>query len=259
MADQVEQARHFRSLHVPSRPIILFNVWDAGSAKAVTAAGAKALATGSASVAAAHGFADAEEIPLDLVLANAARIVQATELPVSLDFERGYGDDASAVGESAAAVIATGIIGCNIEDSFDASHQPRPIDEAAARIAAVRAAADRAGISFFINARTDIFFLKPGDQHDEAMADEALARADAYAAAGADGLFVPLLASEPLIARVTEASPLPVNVMMWDNVPPLARLAELGVARVSYGPGPYRRAMAGLEQDARAAFESING
>src|SRR5258708_6285145 len=112
------KAETFRSLHVPGRPFVLFNVWDAGTAKAVASAGAHALATGSWSVAAANGFADGEQLPLDLAIDNLARIVKATDLPVSVDLESGYGKTANEVGQSIARAIQAGAIGCNLEDSF---------------------------------------------------------------------------------------------------------------------------------------------
>jgi 2-methylisocitrate lyase-like PEP mutase family enzyme len=255
LPNQSAKAEAFRTLHRPGKPLILYNVWDAGSARAVAEAGAKALATGSASVAAANGFEDGEAVPLELALANASRIVAATDLPVSLDFERGYGEDADAVGAAVAAALETGIIGCNIEDSVREGGALRAVDEQSERLAAARAAAARAGVPLFINARTDVFFQKPGEQHDEAMVEEALRRGRAYAEAGADGLFVPLLGKEELIRRLVEESPLPVNIMALGSVPALARLAELGVARISFGPGPYRLAMRAVEKAARQAFE----
>jgi 2-methylisocitrate lyase-like PEP mutase family enzyme len=255
MTDQIALAELFRSLHVPGRPLLLFNVWDAGSAKAV-AAGAAAIATGSWSVAAAHGYDDGETLPLDLVLANAERIVRAVDLPVTIDFESGYGEDAAAVGRSFERLLGTGAIGCNLEDSDPADGQVRPVVEASARCAAARAAAGRTGVPAFINARTDLFLQAPGDAHDAALVDAALERARAYADAGADGLFVPGLTDERLIERVVTGSPLPVNIMMSPGKPPAARLAELGVARISHGPGPYRSAMAHVEEAARAAATS---
>lgn len=255
MPDQTAKAEAFRRLHRPGQPLVLYNIWDAGSARAVAEAGAKALATGSASVAAANGYEDGEAVPLDLALANVARIVTATDLPVSLDFERGYGAGPNEVDAAMAAALETGIIGCNIEDSLGEGGGLRPIAEQAERLAGARAAAERAGIPLFINARTDVFFQKPPGQHDMEMVDAAAERARAYAEAGADGLFVPLLTDERLIARIVELSPLPVNVMALGSAPPLATLARLGVARVSFGPGPYRLAMNALQDAAQRALE----
>lgn len=254
MQKQLERAGAFKALHVPGRPLILFNIWDVGSAKAVAAGGARALATGSWSVAAANGFADGERIPLDLCIANLGRIVDAVDLPVTLDLESGYGADPAAVGEAFARAVQAGAVGCNIEDSFPENGSLRETADQVARLKAARAAADRLGVPAFINARTDVFFQAGPDRHDESMAAAALERGRAYADAGADGLFVPGVASERLIGLLVEGSPLPVNIMAGAATPPAARLAELGVARISHGPGPYRMAMRVLEDAARAAL-----
>ena len=254
MQKQWERAAAFKALHVPGRPLILFNIWDAGSAKAVAAGGAKALATGSWSVAAANGFPDGERIPLDLCIANLRRIVDAVDLPVTLDLESGYGADPAAVGEAFARVVQAGAIGCNIEDSFPENGSLREAADQAARLRAARAAADGLGVPAFLNARTDVFFQAGPDRHDEGMVAAALERGRAYADAGADGLFVPGVVSERLIGLLVEGSPLPVNIMAGAATPPAARLAELGVARISHGPGPYRQAMRALEEAARAVL-----
>jgi 2-methylisocitrate lyase-like PEP mutase family enzyme len=254
MSDQTTKAETFKALHVPGRPLVLFNIWDAGSAKAVAASGAKALATGSWSVAAAYGFEDGEHMPFDLCIANLERIVAVTDLPVTIDLESGYGGDPEAVGATVARALQAGAIGCNIEDSFREAGPLRETPEQAARIRGARMAADRLGIPAFVNARTDVFLLADRSSHDEGLVSAAIERGRAYADAGADGLFVPGLADERLIGLVVEGSPLPVNVMFNASMPPAARLAELGVARISHGPGPYRLAMKTLADAARAAL-----
>lgn len=255
--NQAEKASAFAALHVPGDPVILFNAWDAGSAAAIAEAGAKAIATGSWSVAAAHGLTDAEALPIDLALANAARVVAAAaDLPVTLDFEGGYAVDPAKLAANFALVLATGVIGCNFEDQVIGGEGLHPIKVQAARVAALRRQAESAGIPAFINARTDIFLKAKPDAHDRAAADEALERARAFADAGASGFFVPGLADESLIARVCEASPLPVNAMMFPGMPDARRLGELGVARISHGPGPYRLAMKALTDAARAVFST---
>src|SRR3954466_14079360 len=113
---QAEKARLFASLHRPGDPVVLYNAWDAGSARMVAEAGAKAVATGSASVAAAHGFHDAEALPLELALANAARVAQAVELPVTIDFEGAYAVEPGGVAANMKRLAETGAIGCNFED-----------------------------------------------------------------------------------------------------------------------------------------------
>jgi methylisocitrate lyase len=253
MIDQTRKAEEFRALHIPGRPIVLVNIWDAGGAKAVARGGAKAIATGSWSVANANGFADGERIPLTLAIDNLRRIVGVTELPVTIDLESGYGDTSEVVGDTVRLAIDAGAVGCNLEDSFPANGTLRETVDQSDRIRRARQTADAARIRFFINARTDVFFQRPPEQHDAAMVDEAIERARAYAEAGADGVFAPGLAHITLIARLAEASPLPLNIMVGDATPPLRALAERGVARVSHGPRPYLMAMKALEEAARAA------
>jgi len=238
-----EKGAYFRSLHRAGQPLALFNVWDAGSARTAADAGAVALATGSWSVAAANGFVDGEQMPRALLMEVLERITRATNLPVTVDLESGYGERPEDVAETIALSIEAGAVGSNLEDSFPATGELREVEEAAARLAAARRAADRAGADYFINARTDVFFKAPADTHDERLLDETLARARAYAAAGADGLFVPGLQSPALIRKLTAASPLPVNVMRVAETPTLAELADYGVARISHGPYPYLQAM----------------
>jgi 2-methylisocitrate lyase-like PEP mutase family enzyme len=252
MTVQAQKAEQFRMLHIPGKPLILFNIWDAGSATAVVTAGAKALATGSWSVANANGFADGEHTPISFAIENLRRIVGATDLPVTVDLESGYGDSPEAVGETVAQGIDAGAVGCNLEDSFPTNGKLRATVDEAARIRRARQTADAANIQFFINARTDIFFQVSADQRNDAMIADAIDRAHAYAEAGADGLFAPGLVDIALIGRLAKASPLPLNIMVGDTTLPVRSLAEHGVARVSHGPGPYLMAMKALEEAARA-------
>ncbi len=257
MPSQLERAETFAKLHVKGSPVILFNIWDPGSAVVAARAGARAIATGSWSVAAAFGFADGEKLPLDLALANIRRIVAAVDLPVTLDLEGGYGTTPEAVAGTVTQVLATGVIGFNFEDQIVGGAGLYPIADQAARIHAVRQAAERTGVVAFLNARTDLFLKGDTAEHDGALVDAALERAAAYAAAGASGFFVPGLIDETLIGRVCAESTLPVNVMALVGAPSARRLAELGVARISHGPGPYRLAMKTLEEAAHAALAPI--
>jgi 2-methylisocitrate lyase-like PEP mutase family enzyme len=256
MADQARKAEQFRALHIPGKPLVLFNIWDAGSAKAVATGGAKAIATSSWSVANTNGLADGEHIPLALAIENLRRIVGATDLPVTIDLESGYGDASEVVGKTIASAIEAGAVGCNLEDSFPANGKLRETADQSTRIRHARETAETANARFFINARTDVFFQSPAGQHDLAMVIEAIERAHAYAKAGADGLFAPGLADITLIARLAEESPLPLNIMVGDATPSMRVLAEHGVARVSHGPRPYLMAMKALEEAARAAARS---
>jgi len=241
----------FASLHVPGRPVILFNVWDAGSAKVAERAGAQAIATGSASVAAAHGVTDAEALPLALALANAERVVATVDLPVSIDFEGGYAVEEEALAANLAALAATGAVGCNFEDQVIGGEGMHAIETQAKRIAAARRGA---GAEFFLNARTDIFLQAKPDTHDQAKTNAAIERAHAYAEAGASGFFVPGLANLDLLAQVCAASPLPVNFMAFPGAPDAKAVAEAGVARISHGPFPHMLALKAFEDAARAAF-----
>lgn len=243
-------AHTFAALHKPGEPLILFNAWDPGSAKAVAEAGARAIATGSWSVAAAFGFGDGEKLPLALALDNLRRIVTTVDLPVTIDLEGGYGTTPEAVAGTARAAADAGAIGCNIEDQIVGGSGLYPVEQHAVRLAAIRAAV---GPDFFINARTDLFLQSKPEAH-AGLVDAALDRARAYADVGASGLFVPGLADPALIAKVSAASPLPVNIMASPATPPADRLAALGVARISHGPGPYRIAMQALTYAAKAIY-----
>ena len=232
----------FSSLHRPGNPLILFNIWDAGSARAVAGAGAAALATGSASVAGALGYGDGQEMPFDLLLTVVERIRAVSDLPLSVDFEAGYADTPAEIAENAAQLAALGVAGVNLEDGIPPDGGIRPAAEQAQRIAAIRGRT-----ALFINARTDLFLQNPPVTHPDLMA-EAIERADIYSQSGADGFFVPGLVDPDLIAAICAASALPVNVMKSPAAPDIAVLADLGVARISFGPFPWRDAMAGLAQ-----------
>ena len=215
--------------------------------------GAAAIATGSWSVAAAQGFRDGEGLPLEAVLRSASRIAGAVDVPVSADFEGGYAIDPDGVAASVAALLKTGIVGLNFEDQVVQGEGLHAIAAQAARIAAIRAVADQAGVALFINARTDVFFGSSKTPDGELM-EEAIARAQAYAGAGADGFFAPGLDDLDLIAKLCEAQPLPVNIMRLNDVLDTQALAKVGVARISHGPAPYIAAMAALTAAAKAAL-----
>jgi 2-methylisocitrate lyase-like PEP mutase family enzyme len=255
MTDQQDRARAFHALHISGDPVVLFNIWDAGSALAVAKAGAKALATGSAAVAGARGYTDAESLPMQQVLTNAERIVEAVDLPLTVDFEGGYAVEPVLVAVHANAIIETGAIGINFEDQIIGGSGLHPLDLQVERIGAIRTVAENAGVDFFINARTDMW-LGGGRSTvaEEARFDEAVTRAKAYADAGANGFFAPGLTDESEIAALCEACPLPVNAMMFNAMPSHTRLAELGVARISHGPGPWSDAMTALTEAARPLF-----
>jgi 2-methylisocitrate lyase-like PEP mutase family enzyme len=248
--NQIERANLFRKLHVPGDPLILFNIWDAGSARAVQDAGAKALATGSWSVAAAHGYKDGETLPLNLVFENLKRIVASVNLPVTLDFESGYGKSPAELKPNIARVIEAGGVGINFEDQIINGSGLYSIDEQSNRIRAIREAADQADMPLYINARTDIFLKKDAASHNTNDVHEAIERASAYRESGASGFFAPGLIDPKFIEKLCQNTTLPVNIMAFPGTPATKELAQLGVARISYGPGPYRQMMKALKEAA---------
>ena len=246
-----EKARRFAALHKSGEPLILYNCWDAGSARAVAAAGALAIATGSYSVAAAFGCEDGEDLSLDLVLANAARITAAVELPVTIDFEGGYAAEPAGFAANVARLAKAGAIGCNVEDRVVGGEGLHPTEKQAERLRAARA---QIGEDFFLNARTDLFLQADPASHDAALAEAALERGRTYAEAGASGLFVPGIRDLSLLASICERSPLPVNFLTFPGGPSNAELAAAGVARISHGGAPWRLAMKALKDAAQAAM-----
>ena len=245
MSDKITE---FRALHVPGDPLILVNIWDAGSAGAVAAAGARAIATGSWGVASAQGSSDGENFPLEEALSNLARILTVTDLPVTIDMEAGYGDDPAAVGVSVARAREAGAAGINMEDRLPGQKVLLSPADAAVRY---RAAADS---GLFVNARCDLFLGQDAANDGDALVAATLERARAYADAGASGLFVPFLADARCIGAICEASPLPVNILRGKGGPTHKDLAALGVARISHGHQPWAAAMAWLTAQAEQVF-----
>ncbi|MEU8193048.1 isocitrate lyase/phosphoenolpyruvate mutase family protein [Microbispora amethystogenes] len=232
-----EKAAALRALHVPGDPVVLPNAWDAASARAVAAAGFPAVATGSAAVAAALGYEDGQDTPVDEMLAAVARISRVVSVPVTADVERGYGLDPALL---VRRLAEAGAAGCNLEDSDPATGSLLGAAEQAGFLAAVRAAAAEAGVDLVINARIDTFIHGSGAP-EERLA-EAIDRGRRYLEAGADCVY-PILASDPEVIRalVREIGG-PVNVYFQPGMPAVRDLAALGVARISFGPGLHRAA-----------------
>ena len=253
---QKEKALLFKDLHVKGDPLILYNIWDAGSANAVLEAGAKALATGSWSVAAAWGYSDGENIPLDVLTQVTARIVECVDIPVTIDFEAGYDSLPEKTAQNVSSIIGAGAVGINFEDQIVGTGDIYEIEDQCERISAIRNKADELGIQFFINARTD-YFLKASDANEhQSLMGKVIDRAKAYSDAGASGFFVPGLMDENLISEICELSSLPVNIMMKPGVPSVDKLKQLGVARISHGPFPYLSLMDILKERAVSEFKS---
>ena len=239
----------FAALHEPGNPVVLYNIWDVGSAHAVVSAGAKALATGSHPVADANGWPDGQQVPIDFALANAKRIVEAIELPVTVDFEGAYSTDPEEGGRNVARLAQTGAVGCNFEDQVVGGEGLHPLSLQCSRIAAIRRAV---GDQFYINARTDLF-LKT-QTYDDALIDQVIERGKGFADSGASGFFVPRLADPKQIERVVREVPLPLNVIAFPGAPDKSVWASAGVARISHGPFPHRALMKEFAEMARVAI-----
>jgi 2-methylisocitrate lyase-like PEP mutase family enzyme len=244
------RAEALRALHHGVRPLVLPTAWDVASAHLVAEAGFHAVATSSGAIADALGYEDDDSMPPDEAFGAVARIAGAVDLPVTADLEAGYG---LAPGAFAARLLDAGAVGCNLEDSdhhgdgalVDASEQ-------AARIAAIKEAAREAGTDIVLNARIDVFIQHPNDPPNTHL-DEAIRRARAYIAAGADCVYPILLGVRDSIAEFVDAvEHHPVNIYLSSKRSSIAELAELGVARISMGSGlmhiAYRAAAAELER-----------
>lgn len=239
--DRNRRAQALADAHRDPAILVLVNVWDVASARAVAQLpGCRAVATASAAMAAAHGFPDGEHLPVDLVLAALARIAGAVDVPVTADLERGYGD----VDFTIRSAVQAGVVGANLEDDM------QPLADSVRRMRTALTAAHDEGVPFVLNARTDAFLQIPDPQ--EAFA-QAVARGAAYLDVGAECVFVPGCTDLPTIQRLVEALGR-VSVLAPLAGPRPRELESIGVARVSYGPYPQRRLMADLAAMAERAF-----
>jgi 2-methylisocitrate lyase-like PEP mutase family enzyme len=227
--DMSANAAIFRQLHGGPQPLRLPNAWDAGSARLFESLGAAAIATTSAGLAWALGYADGGKLPVDAAIHAAAGIARVLTVPLSVDMENGYADDAATVGETIRRLLDVGVAGINIEDGANA---PAVL---AAKIEAIRNAAAKAGSDIFVNARTDVYLANLADA--SRRVDETLSRGAIYRAAGADGLFVPGLREPAEIEAIGAGAGLPLNVLAWPGLMPVDELGQLGVRRFSAGSG----------------------
>jgi 2-methylisocitrate lyase-like PEP mutase family enzyme len=251
-ARQLRRAERFRALHRPGTPFVLGNAWDVASALVLEEAGFEAVGTSSAGLAASLGRVDAEALSLEELVQVVERISRALEVPLSVDVESGFGPRPVDVGTCVEKVLGAGAVGCNLEDVRPGSAELLSLEDAAERIAAARAAADRAGIPAVINARTDVFWRKVGPE--EHRVEEALRRLRAYVQAGANAVFVPGAHRKSEIAQLVQAGA-PLNLLASRDLPPLGELARLGVARLSLGSAPMRAALTML----RRVAEELRG
>jgi len=248
MTSRREQTLAFHAMHAPGAPLVLPNAWDAMSARIVAASGARAIATTSAGVAWSLGCRDGNELTREHALDAVRAIAASVSLPLTADVERGYGDTPSDVAVTIASCVDAGVSGVNLEDSL------RPIDEHAERIAAARAAADDAGMPLFINARIDTHRL--GDIGSAAWMEETVARAAAYARAGASGIFVLGALRADAITTLVNATTLPLNVAFGPGTLPISELTKAGASRISAGSSIAEAAYSVAQPWATAMFET---
>jgi 2-methylisocitrate lyase-like PEP mutase family enzyme len=249
-AIQRNKAEIFRKLHDRSRLLVLPNAWDVASALIFAEAGFAAVATSSAGVAWALGYADGEHIRREEMAEVVRRIAHALTVPVTADMEAGYGPQPSDVAATVRAVIEAGAVGLNLEDRVPGSKPSlRDFSLSVERIRAARAAADSAGVPVVVNARTDVYLLGIGEEKERFA--HAVQRSNAYRDAGADCLFVPGVRDAKTIGELVRALNGPLNVLAGPGTPPVVELQQLGVARVSMGGGPMRSSLTFLRRMAR--------
>lgn len=223
---------HFKELHQTDTPLLIANVWDAPSTIAAQKAGYSTLGTSSGAMATLLGYEDGENMSFDELLFLVRRILQSTNLPLTVDLEAGYSRDPEQIVQHILQLIELGIVGINLEDSLviDGKRQLLPGDEFQKTLRTVCKILSTKQASIFINVRTDTFLL----QHSEPV-KETIQRAELYQSAGANGLFVPCIEKASQIAQVIEAIDLPLNVMCMPGLPNFSTLQQLGVKRISMG------------------------
>jgi len=261
---QLERAEALRALHhADDGPLVLPNAWDAASAIVFADAGFDAIGTTSAGIAASRGVPDGEVLSRDEMLAVVEGIADAVALPVTADIEAGYGHTPDEVFDTVSAAVDAGAVGVNLEDGTGDPDDPlAPVDDHVAAIRAARDAAEDAGVPVVVNGRTDVFWLGVGDEGDRL--DRAVDRANAYADAGSDCLFVPGVSDLETIRALVDRLDAPLNVLGGPGAPPIDALAEAGVARVSVGSGPMRATLGLLGEVAaelrdEGTYESMAG
>jgi 2-methylisocitrate lyase-like PEP mutase family enzyme len=224
----IMRGKEFRALHEGPGLLMLPNAWDAGSARLIESLGAKAIATTSAGLAWSRGYPDGNALPGDQLIAATRDIVRAIRVPLSVDIEAGYSDDARAVARLVVSILNLGAVGINIEDGVDSP------DVLCKKIDAVHESAAQSGIDLFINARTDVYLR--GMATGAAAVEEVIDRAARYRAAGCDGLFVPGLSDGDAMSAIAAAiKPMPLNIMAMPGLPSIEALQKYGVRRVSAG------------------------
>src|SRR5215510_10940718 len=251
---QKEKAQRLLDLHHATDPVVLINAWDAASACIVEQAGFPAVASSSAAVANALGYPDGQKVPWPEMVAAIRRIAGAVQLPVTADIEAGFSSGPKELEDAIGDVISAGAVGANLEDALPGHGDRGPlysIADQVRRIEAVRNTAEKRGVHFVINARTDAYW-QAGVKLEEALRG-TLERGKKYLQVGADCIFIPGLRDPAQIRTVVQEFNAPVNILATTGAPSIPELKQLGVKRISYGSGPMRAAMGLLRRIAREA------
>ncbi len=237
MISQQQKAKLFHQLHYSGEILILPNIWDPLGVLLLDDLGFPAVATASAAIAYSNGYNDGEHIPFDDLVKKLKDIANRVSIPVSADIESGYARDNYQLQKNIQRLIESGIVGINIEDTDAGTDLLLSADIQCKKIETIRRAADDMGLSLFINARTDVFIAGNYEGTPDDKLKEAIKRAHTYKSAGADGFYPILLKEENAIREIVETVDMPVNVIMMPGIPDLSALQQIGVARVSLGPG----------------------
>jgi 2-methylisocitrate lyase-like PEP mutase family enzyme len=245
---QKEKAERFLKFHHDKEILVLLNSWDIASSKIIEACGYKAIATTSMGIAASFGYPDCQVMQLSEMIESVTRIVNNVKAPVTVDIEAGYGNNLKEITDSVKKIIATGIVGINIEDTIDLS--PVLIDEMefCERISAIRALSDSLGFHLVINARTDSFYTSSGSTQEKLS--ESIKRGNKYREAGADCIFVQPVWEKETIATLVKEIDAPINILSNPGIgagilpPSVSELQDLGVARLSLGSGLMKATLA---------------
>jgi 2-methylisocitrate lyase-like PEP mutase family enzyme len=244
----------FKQLHQNSTPFLLGNIWDVNSARIFEANGYKAIGVSSQALANSLGYEDGENLPFNILLQVAKRVVEVVNIPFSVDMEGGYSRTVAGILENIEKLHDVGVVGINLEDTIPGNtRQFQPVGEFQKTLSAVSDHIRRNNLKLFVNVRTDGFLLGM-----PTALTETLTRIKSYENAGVDGIFVPCITDRDDIKEVVKATHLPINVMCMPNLPDFEALGSLGVKRMSMGPFLFNKVYSHAAELAKAVYSGKN-
>lgn len=255
---QEQKAQQLHKLHHSGRMLVLPNIWDPLSSVLLESLKYQAIATASASISFTNGYKDGEFLPFENLLINLQNIVDSVSIPVTADIESGYAANDLELAENIKRIIATGVVGINIEDTDKKTGKMLPIEVQSAKIRLIRKVASEMGISLFINARTDVYIHSDTFDTAQSKLDETLKRGFAYKAAGADCFYPIVMKTEHDIQSTVETLKMPINILTLPGIPDLQWLNDIGVARVSLGPSFLKIAIKAM-RDLAVKLQNFDG